>query len=381
MQDRIVVDFDALNRISGALRKAGQELDQAAGMLGRLSLTRDGGAEQRLFGSSRALRTVGCTVDMFNVSAAVAGFRSGIGQVGSYTERLSGAVQSTASLFDELEKTLSGRTQETGTNPFESAGGGAAGSGPGGGGAEIRPGNPVEMPHWQGADGFKKGNVSGNTKLWGWLPAGGSASGDVLGYSYDVSPTGIAGEAHLAQGKAGGTLFGGLFAVTGAGVVGQVAASGKVGASLYSEEKFTPHVGAEVKAEATALGGELEQRFGSETNNIHSKAEGKVLTAEAKAGVKAGVYTTKTESGSEIVVAGLKAEAGAEAYLASGQVSGGISILGIKVDGSIKGHVGTGATVGGEISTSNAAIDLGAALGLGAGVSIDIDWSNFKVGW
>lgn len=371
MQDKIVVDFDALNRIAARLQTVGRELDQASAMLGGLSLTRDAGAEQPLGDAGFPLRTGGAAINADTVATAIASCKSALGQVSGYGERLSAAVKNASSLFEATENALRGAELETGTNPFDVSSGSS--------GAELRPGKPVEMPHLKGDDAVYKGESTG--KGGGWLNAEGKASGDVLGYSYDVSPTSVSGEAHLAQGKVEGSLFGGFLAGGITGVAGQVAASGKVDATLYDEGKLRPHIGAEAKAEATALGGEANLRAGSENNNVHAKAEGKVLTAEAKAGAQAGVYKTTDANGNEITVAGLKAEAGAEAYVASGKVSGGISILGVKVDASLKGHVGTGVTVGGEVSTSHAGIDLGGALGLGAGVTIDVDWSDFKIGW
>ncbi len=395
MQDKIVVDFDALNRIAGRLQTVSRELDEAAGMLNGLPLTKDAGAEQRLGGGSRSLSTTGTSVTVDVVSSAVANYRGALGQVGGFTERLGNAVKNAASLFEQTESSLSGKELETGTDPFSggggssggtltggSGGGGAGGSGSGGGGggaagAEQR--KTKEIPHLQGEGAVFSGDASGKSN--NWLNAEGKVSGDAFGGSYDVSPTSVSGEVHLAQGKAEGSLFGGILGGSAVVAVGKVAAEGKVSASIYEEGKLRPNIGAEAKAEASVLTGDAKARLGSENNNAHGAAEGKVLTAEAKAGVKAGVYKTKLESGEEITVAGLKAEAGAEAYIASGKVSGGVRILGIDIDASIKGHIGTGATVGGEVSTSHAGIDLGAALGAGAGVSIDVDWSNFKLGW
>lgn len=390
MQDRIVVDFDALNRIAARLQTASRELDTAAGSLGGLSLTRDAGAEQRLGNASRSLRTVDTAVGAGTVAAAIRSCKSALGQVGDYGERLSAAVRNISSLFETTESSLIGRELHVGDDPFSKTesdshiGGviaGSSGNGGGGGsGAALENSDKtIGIPHLKGDDAVFKGNVSG--RGGGWINADGAASWDALGYSYDVSPTSVSAKGHLAQGKVSGSIFGGIVGGSLAVVAGELAASGKVDATLYKDGKLQPNIRAEAKAEATALSGEAKATLGSDVNNLHAKADGKVLTAEAKAGAKAGIYTTKDANGNEITVAGVKAEAGAEAYVASGKVSGGFSIFGIKVDASLKGHVGAGATVGGEVSSSHANLDFGAALGLGAGVSIGIDWSNFKIGW
>lgn len=82
---------------------------------------------------------------------------------------------------------------------------------------------------------------------------------------------------------------------------------------------------------------------------------------------------TKTELGA-------KGKVGAEAYLAQGKVSGGFTIFGIKIDAGVTGKAGgAGVSAEGNVTTGGVSGKIGAGLGLGAGVEISIDWSNFSL--
>ena len=150
--------------------------------------------------------------------------------------------------------------------------------------------------------------------------------------------------------------------------VGKVAATGAVGITLMKGGKLDPSVNAKVSAEATVVEGKIKKRVGSKDFNVHTKAEGKVLTASAEAGV-------------DLSKEGLKASASAEAYLAKGSVSKGITLFGIKLDATVEGKAG-GAGIGGmaEVGGEKASGYIGAGLGLGVGLKLEIDWSGFK-GW
>ena len=228
------------------------------------------------------------------------------------------------------------------------------------------------IPHNEGS--WLGGSI-GTSGSIGGIGTSGTLSGSLGGWAYDISKGKISGELYAAKGSAEGNI--GALSGSVEGSVGKVEGKGQIGATLYKDGKFTPHLGAEAKAEASALSGEAKTQLGSDQYNVHAKAEGQVLTAEAKAGVNAGVFTSDDET----TKFGLQAKAGAEAYVASGKVSGGFSFMGIKIDASVDGHVGAGASAGGEIASTGIEIDLDAALGLGLGLDIKIDWSNFKFGW
>lgn len=127
-----------------------------------------------------------------------------------------------------------------------------------------------------------------------------------------------------------------------------------------------PAINAEAAAAAAVLSGAIDGTFGTDNYNIHTSASGAVLGAEAEA--KFNISGT-----------GFSAEAGAEAYLAHGEVKTGFTVLGIQVDFGLEGSVGVGGKAEAEITTNSVEFDISAALGLGAGASISVDWSQFEL--
>lgn len=221
----------------------------------------------------------------------------------------------------------------------------------------------------------------------------GSAEGDVIGGSIKTKSSakwnpkkGDAGieksveaEGHLAKGKLKGNI--GLVGGEVSGTVGTVGATGKIGATLYKDGKFSPTLDAKLKAEAAAVKGSAAAKIGTDEINGHIKGSGTLLGAEAEAGGSIGVIKTLDENTKEVKTEyGVKGKVGAEAYLAQGKVSGGFTILGIKIDAGVTGKAGgAGVSVEGKVTTGGASGKIGAGLGLGAGVEISIDWSNFSL--
>lgn len=189
----------------------------------------------------------------------------------------------------------------------------------------------------------------------------------------------LGGEAsfHLAKGEASGNI--GILGGKVDGSVGNAAVSGNVHLTVMKDGKFSPSLGAEAKGSANVAQGSAEGYLGNEDYNAHAKAKGSVLGAEAKAGVEVGKITYTDEKTGETVSAyGAEAEVGAEAYLAEGKVSGGVTIMGIDIDIGVSGKAGgAGVEAGGRVTTNGVSGEIGAGLGLGAGVEISIDWSDF----
>ncbi|MCR5487185.1 MAG: hypothetical protein K6F35_06600 [Lachnospiraceae bacterium] len=145
-----------------------------------------------------------------------------------------------------------------------------------------------------------------------------------------------------------GELTGGLGA--SAKVSGAVA-KGKVGASLQ-----TPKFGKDKSMEEGFLAAGLE-------------ASGEVLSASAEASAKIG-WLKEGE--------GFSAKVGIDAYasLLSGRAKGFVTIAGVKIGASISGDVGAvGINLGGYIKNGKAGGSIGAALGLGARLNIEVDFS------
>lgn len=155
--------------------------------------------------------------------------------------------------------------------------------------------------------------------------------------------------------------------------------TGAIGASLFSNKKFAPSIYAKAKGEASVLEGEAYLQHGSDANNIHAKAEGTLLGAEAEAKFGAGRIVDEDNGDVRWGVAGT---AKAEAYAAQGKISGGFTFWGIKVD--MEGELdagGAGAKIGGEVSTGAVEGEIGAGLLVGAGAKIKVDWTDFSFPW
>ncbi len=161
--------------------------------------------------------------------------------------------------------------------------------------------------------------------------------------------------------------------------VGSANAKGELGFTLFEDGRLRPQIKLSGKAEAEVLSANINNSFGTDTNNVHVGANGSVLGANANAGVQVGVIK-ESVNGVETTKFGVKGEVGAEAYVAQGEVKGGFTIFGIDVDLSVEGKVGgAGASAGAEVTTGGVGASLDLGLGLGAGVNINVDWSDFDV--
>ena len=204
---------------------------------------------------------------------------------------------------------------------------------------------------------------------WGFDKETGKWNFDDFGFGTEAYAAGtvaqgeISGNIGYLHGKAGGKF-----------VTGGVSAEAK--ATLWDDGKFNPSLMVGAKAEATLLQGEAEVGFGNDQYGVYAKADGDLLHAEAEAGAGIG-YIGKDKNGNAMY--GAKAEASAMACVAQGKVAGGFTIFGIDIDVGLKGYAAAaGVEVGGAITTTGAKVDLGGALGLGAGMDISIDWSDAK---
>lgn len=250
----------------------------------------------------------------------------------------------------------------------------------------------VLMDDWKIEGAVLGGKATTDGSVLGF-DSSGSAEGDVIGGSIKTKSSakwnpgkGDAGieksveaEGHLAKGKLKGNI--GLVGGEVSGTVGTVGATGKIGATLYKDGKFSPTLDAKLKAEAAAAKGSAEAKIGTDEINGHIKGSGTLLGAEAEASGSVGKITYKDETtGQTKTELGAKGKVGAEAYLAQGKVSGGFTIFGIKIDAGVTGKAGgAGVSAEGKVTTGGVSGKIGAGLGLGAGVEISIDWSNFSL--
>jgi uncharacterized small protein (DUF1192 family) len=144
------------------------------------------------------------------------------------------------------------------------------------------------------------------------------------------------------------------------------AAKGELGGTLFDDEgniRPSLYAGAEASGSFVELSGNAQA--GDKHNNAHINGNFKIGTAEAKANAR-------------IDTGGVTAKAEAGAYAVKGELSGGVTVLGIKLDVKAEGGAG-GASVkaGGEVTRHSAGFEIGAGAGVGAGLSVNIDWGGF----
>lgn len=182
----------------------------------------------------------------------------------------------------------------------------------------------------------------------------------------------------LAKGSIAATY--GQAGIVASANVGEVAVSGKIGATLFKDGKFAPEIGAGVKAEVNAAKVDVKTNIGSEENNLHGKVSGQFLGYVAAAKLNVGKIEYVDSEGNKHTKYGVETDIGAESYVAKGSISGGITIFGINIDVSVEGKAGGGgAKAGGGVTNSSASGEIGLGFILGLGAKVNVDWSNFTL--
>lgn len=241
------------------------------------------------------------------------------------------------------------------------------------------------------------GAVSGSLLEGAWgvsgdlgaIAAGGSVlSGEAAAYgsaTFDPFNKNISAEAgfdatgSLAHGEVEAHL-GNLADFQAAATVGEVAASGSIGASLFDKDgHLSPSLQADLSGKASVLSGEVSTKVGTDDLNYSMNASGEVLSAEAEAHAGIGEITVHNPDGSTSKEYGVSANVAAGVHVAKGSASGCMEIFGIKIGASVAGDIGAGVSAGGSVTSGSASFNVGAALGLGLEVGVNIDWSGFKL--
>lgn len=179
--------------------------------------------------------------------------------------------------------------------------------------------------------------------------------------------------------------------------VGEAEAHASISAGLYTigkggDKRFSPGVNAEIGASVTALeAGWEDQLLGDENLGVNADASITLGQASAQADMTAQIFS---EDGKVNLQVGASAKA--EAILAEAEGSVGVNVLGSEVgaSGSVNVGVGAHAEVGYRDGVFKA--DIGASLGVGVSVSLEVDlggmvdtvvdgasaaWEGIKDGW
>lgn len=171
-----------------------------------------------------------------------------------------------------------------------------------------------------------------------------------------------------ASGKAEG-IFG-----SASGNVGFLNAEASAGvyAGLFTEDgKFAPGIGAEASASVSLFEASGDALLGNDYLGLYARGEVAVCQASAEASIDAGLYD---ENG--VFNPSLGASLEAQALLASASGSAGARVLGtdVGVTGSV--GVGLGATASVGLQDGVLSLELGAYVGVGGSVSLELDFSD-----
>lgn len=156
--------------------------------------------------------------------------------------------------------------------------------------------------------------------------------------------------------------------------IGTAEAHASISAGVYvidanGDKKFSPGVQAEIGTSVTALEADWEQQWlGDENFGFNTEVEATIGKAEAKADVTAQVFDEDGKLDMQIGVSG-----SAEAIAAEIEGKVGVNVLGgeVGVTGGVNFGVGAHADIG--IRDGVVKCDVGASLGLGVSVDIEVD--------
>ncbi len=158
-----------------------------------------------------------------------------------------------------------------------------------------------------------------------------------------------------------------------------VKTSADIGVSFSASKLWENKLYANASAEAFGLRGvaKASLNFKKIKTKVDAKLEGNIGAASASALGGVGMIRYKDEDGKDKEGFGVSAELNANAAVFKGSVSGGISFFGIRIGGKLTGQaLAVGGSAKFTATKNGLSFGLGAALGLGAGFEISIDWSG-----
>ncbi len=157
-------------------------------------------------------------------------------------------------------------------------------------------------------------------------------------------------------------------------------ASANVGASFSLSNPLNIKAYANAGAEAHGLRLVGKGKIGNNKASIFGRADGSIGHAAASGSVGVGAITIEDPDTKEKKTAlGIEAGGSLKAEVFTGKISGGFSIMGVKFSGSLKGSaISAGLEGKAQLTTGGISLGLGAALGLGGGFEVSIDWTGLK---
>lgn len=180
-------------------------------------------------------------------------------------------------------------------------------------------------------------------------------------------------------------IFGASATGNASGHVGKLATRGSIGCGLTTKGHLAPGVNAAFGLEGTILegnaGASLEKKAGPLTlAGGFANASGKVLTTDISFMGRVGKFNrikaNPNQQDPENADIGISLGMDAKAYLVHGKVEGGFKLLGVTFKGIAQGGVGAEASAAFVATTGKVMFGLGAALGIGGSLNVEINYSE-----
>ena len=160
--------------------------------------------------------------------------------------------------------------------------------------------------------------------------------------------------------------------LSGGLVFGQAKAASYIGATYE-----IPGASTITDGEFSAVKGRVKLKVGKGPAEV--TAGGSISAGYSYGAVKGGVgrFIDRDENGVESEVYGIGGKAGGALSVFKGTVGGALNIWGLKIGASVVGYgAGIAGEIGGGIDSGGIKFSFAGALGLGAGISININWSG-----
>lgn len=170
-------------------------------------------------------------------------------------------------------------------------------------------------------------------------------------------------------------IFGGSYHV---GLLG-AKAEGAIRIGFSAGNPLESSLSVEAGASAYGVRGVAKSKLGKNNYHLLGRAEGEIGFAEVRGGLQLGTTAHTTKDGKKSTSFGIKAEGTAITGVFKGAIGGGFSLFGVRIAWRLEGRaIAVGAEAKAELSTGRVSFGLGAALGLGGGFEVSLDWSGLK---
>lgn len=422
MPDKICFRTDQYTRIASRLQKLSQELDGCAAQLGRISMDEEAGASLSIQLSGR-LSSTGTALPSGQIADCLRAMRGTLRSVGGYASTLSGQVTQAAEIFEQGEHDLISRIHDTGSAAPYAEGEGRDGISLGDLGYDL----PIFDFDYQGLIADIADKLSTPIRIGDFLfssIAGGlaiAADGRTLATRIDNSDGSSTTTMHIeSKGKLKekidtpemhmsdkdtsnffqkvtdpfkgrislltvadsasytNSMFGHEVEISGNGAtvsaavdLNKIDASASYGAGAYINKDGTFSFGAEAKVGASITA------FEAGLSAQYEVIDGVSVSSDVT--VTAGKIGTSGEAKIGITDEGVAAYGKVSMEAIAGEVSAdvGVDIAGLK--GNVSGSLNYGFGAHAEVGIQNGVVkfDVGASLGVGGSVSVELDVVGF----